>query len=62
MLEATEQAWRETPEYKRLARLRAVRVGGEAVYCEEADRILQTLKNDYRRRTGARKRGSIENI
>lgn len=62
MLEATEQAWRETPEYKRLARLRAVRVGGEAVYCEEADRILQILKNDYRRRTGARKRGSIENI
>lgn len=61
-LEATEQSWRETPEYKRLARLRAVRVGGEAVYCEEADRILQTLKNDYRKRTGARKRGSIESI
>lgn len=55
-LEATEQAWRDTPEYMRLLQLRARRAGGEvSEYCEETDRILQTLKNDYRKRIGGRK-------
>jgi len=55
-LEITEQTWRETPEYKRLAQLRARRAGGElSEYCEETDRILQALKNDYRKRTGGKR-------
>lgn len=56
-LEATEQAWRDTPEYMRLLQLQARRAGGEIPeYCEEADRMLQALKNDYRKRMGGRKR------
>ena len=55
-LEATELAWRDTPEYNRLLQLRARRASGEvSEYCEEADRILQALKNDYRKRIGGRK-------
>ena len=55
-MEATEQAWRDMPEYKRLAQLRMRRADGELQeYCEETDRILQTVKNDYRKRTGVRR-------
>lgn len=55
-MEATEQTWRDTPEYKRLAQLRMRRADGELQeYCEETDRILQTVKNDYRKRTGVRR-------
>ncbi len=55
-LEVTELAWRDTPEYKRLAQLRARRAGGElSEYCEETDRILQALKNDYRKWTGGKR-------
>ncbi len=54
-LEVTERAWRDTPEYLRLARLRARRTEGElAAYCEETDRILQALKNDYRKLVGGK--------
>ncbi|MCM1373726.1 MAG: DUF5716 family protein [Muribaculum sp.] len=50
-LESTEQAWRDTPEYKRLAQLHMQRAEGDiAGYCEENDRILQSLKSDYRRK------------
>lgn len=50
-VEFTDQAWRDTPEYKRLMYLRSRRAEGDiSEYCEESDRILQTLKNDYRRR------------
>lgn len=55
-LEVTEQTWRDTPEYKRLAVLRARRSEGElSEYCEETDRILQALKNDYRKRIGGKR-------
>lgn len=55
-VEATEQDWRDTPEYRRLEQLRMRRADGELPeYCEETDRILQTLKNDYRKRTGGRR-------
>lgn len=55
-LEVTEQTWRDTPEYKRLAQLRARRAGGElSEYCEETDRILQALKNDYRKLIGGKR-------
>lgn len=54
-LEVTERVWRDTPEYLRLARLRARRTEGElAAYCEETDRILQALKNDYRKLVGGK--------
>lgn len=50
-VEFTDQAWRDTPEYKRLMYLRSRRAEGDiSEYCEESDRILQALKNDYRRR------------
>lgn len=50
-VESTDQAWRDTPEYKRLMYLRSRRSEGDiSEYCEESDRILQALKNDYRRR------------
>lgn len=50
-VESTDQAWRDTPEYKRLMYLRSRRAEGDiSEYCEESDRILQALKNDYRRR------------
>lgn len=50
-VEATDQAWRDTPEYKRLMHLRSQRSEGDmSEYHEENDRILQALKNDYRRR------------
>lgn len=50
-LESVEQSWRDTPEYKRLMQLRARRLEGDIPgYCEENDRILQTLRNDYRRK------------
>lgn len=55
-VEATEQAWRDTPEYRRLAQLRLRRADGEMQeYCEETDRILQTIRNDYRKRSGGRR-------
>ena len=61
-LEVTEQTWRDTPEYKRLAQLRARRAGGEmSEYCEETERILQALKSDYRKRSGG-KRVSRESL
>lgn len=54
-LEVTEKTWRDTPEYLRLARLRARRIEGElAAYSEETDRILQAFKNDYRKRIGGK--------
>lgn len=50
-VEATEQAWRDTPEYKRLMHLRSQRAEGDiSGYCEGNDRMLQALKNDYRRK------------
>lgn len=50
-VENAEQSWRDTPEYKRLALLRSRRAEGDIQgYNEENDRILQTLKNDYRRK------------
>lgn len=50
-LETAQQAFRETPEYRRLAQLKALRVDGEMEdYCRENDKLLQTLKNDYRKR------------
>ncbi len=61
-LEVTEQTWRDTPEYKRLAQLRARRAGGEmSEYCEETERILQALKSDYRKRSDG-KRVSRESL
>lgn len=51
-LETAEQAFQETPEYRRLAQLRILRAEGEMdAYGEESDRILQTLKEDYRKRS-----------
>lgn len=50
-VESAGQSWRDTPEYRRLAQLRARRAEGDTQgYCGESDRILQTLKNDYRRK------------
>ena len=50
-VELAEQSWRDTPEYKRLMQLRTQRAEGDIEgYCEANDRILQTLKNDYRRK------------
>ncbi len=55
-MEAMGQDFLETPEYRRLRQLKARREDGEmAEYCEEADRLLQTLKNEYRKRTGGRR-------
>ncbi|MDE7223288.1 MAG: hypothetical protein K2O34_05855 [Acetatifactor sp.] len=55
-VEIVEQLWRDTPEYKRLMQLRARRLEGDIPgYCEENDRILQTLRNDYRRGSFAKK-------
>lgn len=51
-LETAEQAFQETPEYRRLMQLKALRAAGEInTYSEENDRILQTLKEDYRKRS-----------
>ncbi len=51
-LETAEQAFQETPEYRRLMQLKALRAAGETdTYIEENDRILQTLKEDYRKRS-----------
>ena len=50
-VEIAKQSWRDTPEYKRLMQLRAQRADGDIQgYCEANDRILQTLKSDYRRK------------
>ena len=55
-MEAAGQDFLETPEYRRLSQLKARREDGEmAEYCEETDRLLQTLKNEYRKRTGGRR-------
>ena len=54
--EAIGQDCLETPEYRRLRQLRVRREDGElAEYREETDRLLQTLKNEYRKRTGGRR-------
>lgn len=51
-LETAEQAFQETPEYKRLAQMKALRAQGEIdAYKEESDRLLQILKEDYRKRS-----------
>ena len=50
-VETAKQSWMDTPEYKRLMQLRAQRAEGDIQgYCEANDRILQTLKSDYRRK------------
>ncbi len=50
ILETAKQDFRETPEYKRLMQLRALRAGGEMNgYCEEIDKILGILKDDCRK-------------
>ena len=55
-VEAIGQDFLETPEYRRLRQLRVRREDGElAEYREETDRLLQTLKNEYRKRTGGRR-------
>lgn len=50
-IETADKSYRETPQYRQLMQLRSLRERGEMdEYGQEIDRILQTLKDDYRGR------------